>query len=385
MRPVILDCTELYQNPVRTGIQRVVREIIRHWPGDGPELHVARFVPRSEDGLSSISAAAVDLLTDNNKAAVDLRPAELATMVHETSERGSRRALPADAHILLPEVFFEGARSAFYVWLAQSRPNDISAICYDFIPFLRPDLFGLRSTKNLMPYIRALRACSRLAHISDKTRREYADFIARSPDPDASVVLPLGTNGVAIERQVWRPNRTEFVTIGSIDGRKRQEVTAAAFRLLRERGHEVTLTVIGRAFDLHNISWLRDMAALPGFCWIEDASDALIADALRRARATIYVSGAEGYGLPPVESLWAGVPVIAPDNMPILAALEPLGQIRLAEVTPETVAEAMLQVTEVPIAERLWTEAARLRLPTWRDFARETAEWVSAGPSLRSA
>src|SRR4029079_14578729 len=37
---LFLDITELVANPLRTGIQRVEREIIRHWPGP------CRLVPR---------------------------------------------------------------------------------------------------------------------------------------------------------------------------------------------------------------------------------------------------------------------------------------------------------------------------------------------------
>ena len=41
--------------------------------------------------------------------------------------------------------------------------------------------------------------------------------------------------------------------------------------------------------------------------------------------ATIYISEAEGFGLPPVESLWLGTPVVASAAIPSLEAIGPAG------------------------------------------------------------
>jgi hypothetical protein len=53
---------------------------------------------------------------------------------------------------------------------------------------------------------------------------------------------------------------------------------------------------------------LRSMAngGCPGFTWIGDADDSTIWRYLESARATIFVSSAEGFVLPPVESLLDG-------------------------------------------------------------------------------
>ena len=62
MPSLVIDCTELYINPVRTGIQRVVRELLRHWPHDRIRAHVARFDPAQ--GLVPIPDGAIRILTD---------------------------------------------------------------------------------------------------------------------------------------------------------------------------------------------------------------------------------------------------------------------------------------------------------------------------------
>lgn len=47
-RPVALDVTELVENPFRTGVQRVTREIWRRWPGPRPLVPVTLDTKRSE-------------------------------------------------------------------------------------------------------------------------------------------------------------------------------------------------------------------------------------------------------------------------------------------------------------------------------------------------
>ena len=58
---IILDVTELIANPIRAGIQRVVRELIRRWPADVP-MRVARYDPT--EGLVAVPDSAVELVTD---------------------------------------------------------------------------------------------------------------------------------------------------------------------------------------------------------------------------------------------------------------------------------------------------------------------------------
>ena len=102
-------------------------------------------------------------------------------------------------------------------------------------------------------------------------------------------------------------------------------------------------------------------------------------EALSRARALVSASLAEGFGLPPLEALAAGIPVIVPEDMPSVRLLVPLGQIRLGRVDAGTIAEAVRAMLDDEVAARLWAEAAGLAVPGWEDFARALAAWVQEG------
>ena len=144
-------------------------------------------------------------------------------------------------------------------------------------------------------------------------------------------------------------------------------------------GFDGELVLIGRVFGVDSSGWLKDAGSDPKFRHLVDVSDEVIRIELSKARATIYVSGVEGFGLPPVESLHAGIPVIVTKSIPSIADLPHEGQIRLSSATVSEIAGAVQVTADDEAASRLWEQAAMLKLATWRDFAVRTAEWISAG------
>jgi glycosyltransferase involved in cell wall biosynthesis len=366
MTPVVIDCTELYLNPVRTGIQRVVRKLLSHWPHYRVEARVARFDPRQ--GLVPITEQAVRILTDQEPGASAMSRNALVVALGRLDHRAD--PLPSVPRIFVPEVFYDSARCRFY------EQRDPAMLAYDFLPWLRPSLFSSPSMAALMPYLRLVRNARNVAYISKQTMLEYESRIARRPA--AGPVLPLGADGLRIERQVWSASRTGYVSLGSLDTRKNQHLIIEAFIRLWDAGYNVPLTLIGGAFDRRKLWWLDAVRRFPLFTWLDGASDAQVANALRAARATIYVSEAEGYGLPPVESLAAGVPVITAASCPSVAMLPPTGMLRLGHITSSAIAAAVLSLEDDRGAAIIWEEAAKVKLKTWRDFAEATATWLDS-------
>jgi tRNA (mo5U34)-methyltransferase len=364
--PIVIDCTELYQNPVRAGIQRVVRELLRHWPYDRFEARIARF--DSARGLVPLPERALRILTDEEPGAAAMSRDGLVNAMRSAAK--PPRPLPPDPRVFIPEVFYDHARCRFY---EERQP---AMLAYDFLPWLRPDLVAVRSVANLMPYVRLIRTVSNVAYISERTRRDYETRVARRPA--AGPVLPLGADGLAIERQTWRDDRVGYVSLGSLDTRKNQQLIVEAFVRLWEAGHRAPLTLIGRAFEGHRLAWLDTALRFPMFRWLSSATDADVADVMRTARATIYVSENEGFGLPPVESLAIGVPAIAAAACPSVAMERSAGIVRLEHVTVDHLAAAIENLQNDDRAAALWREAARSNPATWRDFALATAEWLNA-------
>lgn len=371
-KPVYCDVTELVGFPTRTGIQRVVREVLKHWSGPR-DLILCRF-----DG-----AQLVELPTEcsyyllepdrvTRSEPVGALQAKLGALIAERSGA----AVPLDATVFIPELFFNEQRCKHYLWRIRQFPDRIHMLIYDFIPWIYPDIIGVQRSEALMWYIRLVQKVRRAAFISGATFEDWKTRIVRDDEREGAV-LPLGSDALILERQSFSPDKRNYVSLGSIDGRKNQREIIKAFAFLWADDVDVSLTLVGGIFDSQSemIQELEALANNPRFRHVNRATDDEVAAILATARATIYASTTEGYGLPPVESLAVGIPCIVGRHIPSMERVD-AGIKALTEVSAEQIAAAVLSLTNDEEAARLWAEAALLNLPTWADFGRSTAEWI---------
>ncbi len=386
-RTTVMDVTELLAAPVRTGIQRVVRALIRHWPKEGGQsLQLCRFVPSR--GMVMVNDAVLPWLTDATSAAraasAEQIAAQIAPILADTS-----RALPDDQPILVTELFFDRERCAEHRRLLNRDRHRITYLVHDLIPWLHPAMIGVKTSAHLMPYLSLVRDAGRVCFTSAPIREEFAARIRRRVElsaaelDDIGPVIPLGSNGPPVPRQSFSPERRTYLCIGSIDGRKNQESVIQAFRMLWGRGSDARLVIVGRVFDQVRLvggdAPLRALANEPRFSHVMDIPDDAFADLYAQARATIFASWREGYGLPPMESLLAGVPVIVSAQTPSIANLPPLGHIRIDPPDARAIYDAVLQMETDNTAELLWQEAAALAMPSWDETAARLAAWFTRG------
>jgi glycosyltransferase involved in cell wall biosynthesis len=152
-----------------------------------------------------------------------------------------------------------------------------------------------------------------------------------------------------------------------------------AFDALWARGIDAELCFIGNlGWDPGVEGWLpnkigteleRRAADDPRFTWYRELSDAVARDIITSSRATIYASDAEGYGIPPLESLALGIPVVAASALPSLRMISNFGQLRLDVVSATTIAAAVAQLLDNDFAAQKRTEICDLDLPTWAGMA----------------
>ena len=230
-----------------------------------------------------------------------------------------------------------------------------------------------------MQYIRALRDVPRVSSISKLTQTEYTTRIMRDPRRTGPH-FPLGGDGLKIEKQRFENGKTSFAYVGTIEPRKNVAVILEAFERLWESGIDAELVVVGRLDNrsTREFPMLERLKDEKRFRYLGHVDDATVRDVMRKVRATIFVSAVEGFGIPPYESLAAGVPVIVSAGLPSIDLLPPGGKVVLSEVTPHAVGGAVREMLDDDKAARLWKEAEHLDIPTWRDFAANIAAWVQA-------
>lgn len=374
---VHIDVTELVAMPLRTGIQRVERELIRHWPGPA-RLVPIRFDPGS--GFVELDAGVLGCLTTDVPGAPPDLGAERRRLAPFLRARAPAALEDPATRLLIPELFFDPARCAAYVELARHAGDRLRLLLYDFLVYLSPQHFPSGAARVCMPFLDCVRAVPAVAFISDRTRRDYRDRVVRRREADGPV-FALGGDGFGLERQAFSARRKAFAVIGTIEPRKRVADVIEAFGLLWDQGRDCELHVVGRLLSppgSREAAMLARFAGEPRFRHWGHATDDRLRSILRSARATLFVSEAEGFGIPPYESLSAGIPVICADaGIPSLDLIAKTGQIRLADTRPAAIASAVDRMLDDRQAAGLWAEAASVEIPPWKDFAERVAAWVA--------
>jgi glycosyltransferase involved in cell wall biosynthesis len=351
---VHLDLSELVMRPLRSGIQRVEREAIRHWPGPAPLIPC---MIGSAGRVIQLPPKVLDVLCaedDGNPSSRDAERAALESLV----AAGQNISDHSVERLLNLELFYNPSRADVHLRLAASGARVLWYL-YDFLPYLRPELFPSGTTRHRMDYLRALRGIGgRLAFLSRATRSDYVDRIAHGR---ASGELPVIDPGADIEP------------------RKNPGALLRAFEQLWNEGVSAHLVVAGRlspdAAEAH--AFFAQHANNPRLTVLEQPSDETLRQHLRQARAAVIPSEAEGFGLPPYEALHAGIPAIASSSLPS-AALMTAGALLLDRMDAAAIADAVRRLIDDAEAKRLWSAAATVTLPRWTDFGRRLGDWAQA-------
>jgi glycosyltransferase involved in cell wall biosynthesis len=208
---------------------------------------------------------------------------------------------------------------------------------------------------------RAARSAARVLTVSERTKSDIVEQYR--VDPERIVVTPngvdpaFGATGGAADTPI---EATYALAVGAIQGRKNQ---LAALAAAREAGLE--LVVVGPTKDERVAAELRAGGArLEGYVPTER-----LAELYRGAACLVQASLHEGFGLPVVEAMASGTPVVI---LPDPALLEVAGDAAVV-VTQHGLADGIRQA----VAERERLSAAgleRARAFTWEASARTTVQ-----------
>jgi glycosyltransferase involved in cell wall biosynthesis len=377
-----VDLTEFLASQNRTGIQRVCGQMCRYWPSGEPLTPVKL---RSDGRLVQLPPETLGLIreyfdvSDSRASGLKNRLAEVSRQADSTEELVD---LQPDWRVLVPELFYDPSRVAFFRSLSVEQLNCFYFIIYDLLPFTHPEFFIEHAPQEIINgYTRVLRSARHVAFISIYTRDAYYRRLLRKTCSSAGPVLPLGSDGLGEQRSgpAFRSQRPKFTVVGTIEPRKNHALILDVFEPLLHQIEGLRLVFLGQLGWVDSVlaERVRSLAGgrCPGFEHHAEANDELIRRHVLESWATIYISAAEGFGLPPVESLWLGTPVIASSAVPSLEAIQPAGVQIVEPLKPSNLREAVLAFLEGSYANRKSEEAMSLNLPTWRTFALEVLKW----------
>ncbi|MCK7594460.1 glycosyltransferase family 4 protein [Pseudomarimonas salicorniae] len=317
-RQLLVDVSELVQRDARTGIQRVVRAVLKEWLRAPPEGHIVepvyatagsgyryartftrRFLeldqPMGDDDP-------IDHAPGDTFVALDLQP--IVQVARRDCFRQMRREGVSVRFVvydllcvLMPKFFPEGAQEGFERWLEVVAESD-GAVCISAAV--------AQELERWMEQQAGSRASASACRV---------DWFHLGADVDASnpsVGLPADGTEV-IEQLAARPT---FLMVGTLEPRKGHAQVLAAFEHLWQSGVDVNLAVVGKP------GWMterladrlvRHVETGSRLFWLPSASDEYLQLIYGASSCLIAASYGEGFGLPLIEAAQNGLPIIARD------------------------------------------------------------------------
>ena len=366
-----IDLTEFLTSLRKTGIERIGGEICKHLP---PRTVIP--VRLVEGKYLTLAPELIEVIGRYFQNADDSGTAEIRKL---TAAPGVMPVdLSGEDRLLIPEIF-DYQRAAFFRGLSELELQRCRFIVYDLLPLTHPEYFLPDMPINMFGYFQAVRRAKKCGFISEYTRDDYYKRLKRT-DVGDGVVLPLGCDSFGPKTsRLLADRRLTFSVLGTLEPRKNPELIVEAFEPLLKEIDGLQLFFLGK------IGWInstfaekvRTLAADKdsGFHFCASPDDGTIRFHIEQSRATIYVSEAEGYGLPPVESLWLGTPVIASRNVPSLERLGTAGIHYVESLTVANLRRAVVDFLDDAHARKKREETNNLRLPTWQSFTDQVLQW----------
>ena len=316
MRTVALDVTRIVGRALKgrlpTGIDRVGLAYVEHFEtparallrlGNAPVLatrdSTRRLFAQLLETRSDAGRSRLKLLEAASRLVPDLTAHDPAVLVH-TGHGGLER----------PDFLRRWRKSG----------GAVVSFVHDLIPLTHPEFARPGEREKHDARMRSALASSELVLVNsaatERALRSHATLVGLTPP--RIVVAHLGVKPLPTPATARLVPAPYFVTVGTIEARKNHLLLLQLWRRMVETLGSATpkLLVVGqRGWECENVIDLLERCEALRDVVIEvpDASDADLATYMHYAQALLFPSFVEGYGLPLVEALSAGVPVIASD------------------------------------------------------------------------
>jgi glycosyltransferase involved in cell wall biosynthesis len=365
---VVVDVNFCAKYEHNTGIQRVVRSVM------------PRLIEQSERELDLVA------WTRRNGVTRSLTPIERnrvvawgsTATVHADDATRDELVVPWKSRVFLPEVPEKDLCDRLAA-LAEFSGNLVTIIGYDTIPIGSADLVTTSESERFARYLTVVKHVDEVLAISESVANEFRGFAAAVAAQAVagplihSIPLAADLSGAAVD-----PVPTDMpliVSVGSHEPRKNQDAVLFAVESLLASGLRFRFIFVGGGnreriapFDA-KLATLRnergwDVRSARGM------KDSELFALYREARFTVFASVHEGYGLPVVESLSVGTPVLT-SNYGSLGEISAAGGCLTVDPRDDDAIIGAMRalVTDDELIARLSAEARAIPPRTWSDYA----------------
>ncbi|UPG91123.1 glycosyltransferase family 4 protein [Luteibacter aegosomaticola] len=306
----LVDVTHISRHDLKTGVQRVVRNILTRWlvsPPSGVRIEPIAFRDGRYEHAHAYAAALLDIEVPNGLSTETVAVTGSDVFV---GLDWAMESLPSSAPLL-------------QTW--RRAGVAMHFIANDLLPVTLPEAFHPQTREAFLRWLQAMANLADVVHcISQSTADDFAHwFSTEHPGhPPRLGVFPLGVSPVLPLAHGALPSTTEeafaarptLLMVGTIEPRKGHEQALDAVELLWASNADLNLAIVGKRgwlvgplierIERHNERGKR-------LFWFEGCDDATLDAVYDASTALLAASLGEGFGLPVIEAAQRGKPVIA--------------------------------------------------------------------------
>ncbi len=276
------------------------------------------------------------------------------------------------------EVFCESERIGFSEWLNKNELHN-SVIFHDAIPLRHPEFTWPHSVARHPFYMKMLALFDSIYSVSDHSQNCVENYLQWLDLKNIPLLkrIHLGANSSEIARQYKTEsqpeNNAEVLMVGIIEPRKNQSLALKAAKTLWDDGQKFTLHICGRVnphFGKSILKTIKQMIKKGYSLHYHDApSDSEITRLYQTCSFSLFPSIDEGCGIPLLESMWMGLPVICSDIPSLMENAKDGGALPFTSNNADELAQKMRQLLEPEKLAHLNNEIKTRSLPTWEETA----------------
>jgi glycosyltransferase involved in cell wall biosynthesis len=321
IKQLLIDVSVISQNDARTGIQRVVRSFLKQLLDNPPDGYEVRPVYASTRHEYRYAFPNIKLLPYSNRN------------ISTTEKRLTVSAGDIFLGLDLATNILSKHQNQLEDW--KRRGVKIHIVVYDLLPVLRPEWFRDRTMRSFYRWLRsvAIVADSTIC-ISKAVKEDLQQWLTRKYFFQNNV-LPISVISLGADIKASMPSkglpdnacrlleifatRPTALMVGTIEPRKGHAQVLDAFEQIWLEGMNVNLLIVGKpgwkteAFQKRLLNHPRLMNNL---FWLNDVTDEFLEKIYAVCYGLILAAEGEGFGLPLVEALNVGKPILA-RNIPV--------------------------------------------------------------------
>jgi glycosyltransferase involved in cell wall biosynthesis len=311
---LLVDISELIQRDAKSGIQRVVRNVLKEWLENPPKGYKVEPVYASTTEPYRYARLFTAKFTGNSNDLLADDPIEFS---------------PGDIFFVLdmqPQV--QVAKADFYQFLRQQGVI-VKFLVYDILCILQPEYFPPNSAENFTKWLEVVAESDGAICISETVENELREWMDNKKWKRLRRhSIECNYSGTDINSTVLSTNfelppllKTikqdfNFLIVGTIEPRKGHNQVLEAFEYLWHANIDVNLIIVGKqgwmveelVDRLHKHPELNRR-----LYWFEGISDEYLEKIYALSTCLIAASYGEGFGLPLIEAARNGLPIIARD------------------------------------------------------------------------